>query len=550
MKNYSLYNITGQIRKKLFSSESLLVRIFNDPQPIPRKVPDYMRKKGGILYWTGALIMITFIYEIITGLVILIYYEPSNPYVSTESFINSVPFGSLILTTHLYAAYAMIFLIYVHLLRNLFVGAYKKPREIQWITGIVLLVMTIGLSFFGYSMSGDALAADAVGVGQTIAGGTPSIGTYVRTIFFGTGTSLTLFQSMLAWHIILAAGVGILFAIHFFIAEFNTIMPSRKEAKYRAPALDTDPGTYKPWFPYNLMYMMQYLVIVFGAVILIPSLLAISPGIPPLFSPFPQAAAGAALPPGFPSYPPWFLLFVYKELDFTIVTNLTPFWSTVIFVGAPLLYLLLIPFIDRKPTLSMVDRPLTVALAITGTIYLIGLSTWGALSPHIQEHTPEVLAFFIIPAAAAILLSYYTAGMVREGRMDVRTEIPLMVLLAMTGLTAFILGLSISTVMASVTGSSLAALVLMATAVAVEVSIAMGVIYGIIPDGKPLEIPWIKKFPVSAVLGFGAFGILIFISFLPVGSVYNQSLYGIGLGIIFILAGMMIRVYRKEAYGE
>lgn len=82
-----------------------------------KKVPDYMRKRGGIWYWTGALITMAFVYQVITGLLLLLYYVPSDAYNSTEAIITTVPYGSLILTTHLYGAYAMIFLIYVHLFR-------------------------------------------------------------------------------------------------------------------------------------------------------------------------------------------------------------------------------------------------------------------------------------------------------------------------------------------------------------------------------------------------------------------------------------------------
>jgi Cytochrome b subunit of the bc complex len=132
--------------------KSIIEQVMNDPQPIPRKVPDYMRKRGGLWYWTGAMIMIAFFYEAITGLILFIYYQPSNAYVSTEGVLN-IAYGSVILTTHLYGAYIMIALVYIHLLRNLFVGAYKKPREIQWLSGVILLILTVAVAYFGYSLT-------------------------------------------------------------------------------------------------------------------------------------------------------------------------------------------------------------------------------------------------------------------------------------------------------------------------------------------------------------------------------------------------------------
>ena len=112
---------------------SMIAKIMNEPQFLPRKVPDYMRKKGGSSYWIGSMVLTAFMYEVFTGLIILFYYDPASAYASTENFVNNVPFGSLILTTHLYGAYIMIVLTYIHLLRNFFVGAYKNPRKNQWL---------------------------------------------------------------------------------------------------------------------------------------------------------------------------------------------------------------------------------------------------------------------------------------------------------------------------------------------------------------------------------------------------------------------------------
>ena len=204
-----------------------IIKIMNDPQPFPRKVPDYMRGKGGMWYWTGAILMFAFLYEAVTGLIILFAYVPSAAYSSTEYFINSTPYGMIIMTTHLYGAYIMIAVLYLHLLRNLFVGAYKKPRQNQWMLGIMLMLLTIGVGFFGYSMSGDVLSINATSVGKVIASDVPYMGDYLKRIFFGNGTTTSLFQRMLGWHVVLVVLIGVLFALHFFLAEYNTIMPKR-----------------------------------------------------------------------------------------------------------------------------------------------------------------------------------------------------------------------------------------------------------------------------------------------------------------------------------
>lgn len=228
----------------------------NEPQPIPRKVPDYMRSKGGIWFWTGAMIMVIFFYEVITGLILFFYYQPSNAYTSTENVLT-LPYGTVILTTHLYGAYLMIGLVYLHLIRNMIVGSYKHPREMQWLSGVLLLILTVAVAYFGYSMTGDVLSSDATDVGRGIAGAVPFIGSYLSSIVLGNGTSLSLFSRLEGWHILLAGSILLLFAVHFYLAEYNTIMPKAEDVNFNVPAIDKDKPSYKPWYPYNLLYMIQ-----------------------------------------------------------------------------------------------------------------------------------------------------------------------------------------------------------------------------------------------------------------------------------------------------
>ena len=208
--------------------------------------PDYMRKWGGKWYWTGGLITIAFFYEIITGLILLLYYNPSDPYGATQYILKQLPYGSLLLSTHLYGAYAMIILVYVHMFRNYFVGAYKKPRELQWVTGVILLALTLGVGYFGYSLTGDVLSYDAQDVGEGIAGSIPYIGHWLVNIGFGNGTPTSLFSRFLGWHIIFAGLIFLLFGVHFLMAESNGMMPRGKDVNYKAPAIIKDHSSAKP----------------------------------------------------------------------------------------------------------------------------------------------------------------------------------------------------------------------------------------------------------------------------------------------------------------
>lgn len=540
------------IRSKTEQSE--IIGIFNDPQPLPRKVPDYMRRKGGAWYWTGAMIMFTFIYEVLTGMVILFFYQPSDAYASTMNFVNNVPFGSVILTTHLYGAYAMIVFIYIHLLRNLFVGAYKKPRKNQWFTGVILLLLTLGVGFFGYSMSGDVLSADATDVGRGIAAAVPYVGDYLKRMFFGDGTPLSLFHWMLGWHIILAAGIGILFAIHFFMAERNTIMPKRSESDYTAPLVDREKPDYKPWYPYNLLYMAELAMLVFAAIILIPSVLASLPNVPALLYPFPQVSPSSPLAAAVPPYPPWFLLFIYKAMDFDMVVGIGPFWGTLIFAGMPTVYLLLLPYFDSGKSMKIADRPITLSFGIIGIFYMIGLSLWGALTPGVAIPDWQVLLFFFGIGIPVVVLVELFIWLGRKGKVTLPHPEKLYITITLLAFSAFgtgallypsiVGGYNLYQVPAVVLATFTA---LLAMAAFWQTYIAPARPNGQVINGRMSTKAYIA---LAAFLAAAAIALFIVISGINPTTTTNSTGYGIGLGIIFLIGGAMLKIYRASEYGE
>ncbi len=391
-----------------------------------KKVPSYMRRKGGIWYWTGALITMAFVYQVITGLILLLYYDPANAYNGTEALISTVPYGALILSTHLYGAYAMIVLIYVHMFRNYFTAAYKKPRQRQWILGVILLGLTLGVAYFGYSMTGDQLSLDATDVGRGIAESAPVLGTFLETVVFGNGTSTDTFMRMLGWHIIFTALVGLVFGLHFYLAESNSIMPKSKDTNGKFPAVDTEKPDYKPWYPYNFAFMAQLAMFAFGFIILVPSIVALIPSVPVLFSPFPISPSQIPLVQAgvIPAYPPWFLLFLYKAVDFNILPyevgplqGLAPYFViSVIFGGVPAIYFILLPFLDRSNDRHPLSRPIITSFGILSIIYLVVLSVWGAIQPGIPISMMTVAVVFLIPFFVVVLSILYLSNLYRKGK--------------------------------------------------------------------------------------------------------------------------------------
>ncbi|MCG3109935.1 putative respiratory nitrate reductase subunit cytochrome b-561 [Metallosphaera sp. J1] len=363
------------------------------------KTPDYMYH---VNEWLGALVAASFIYTVISGLILFLYYNAAAGYQSTETIINQVPYGSVVLYSHLYGAYAMIILAYVHMFRNYFVGAYKKPRELLWILGVLMLVLTLGASFLGYSLIGDALAVSAVDVGAGIITSIPQLSFLIPIIFgnYDTGD----YTRVLALHIILVALIGLLFVFHFFLAEHYGMMPSRK-VKPKAPAVYTKEewSKFNPWWPRNFVYMSSLIFMTWGFILAIPNALAYLNGLPQYFNPFMNPKP--APPPNSPAaahittYPPWFFLFLYKIADFT--SDVVIF--LMIGVIIPLVYLIILPFIDRSDELHPLKRKVFTGIGILMITYLIQTSLWGDLAPGVEVSVKDQVIAYLIPAIIVAL---------------------------------------------------------------------------------------------------------------------------------------------------
>ncbi|CCC80995.1 cytochrome b [Thermoproteus tenax] len=369
-------------------------------------VPDYM---FSIEYWLGAIATSALIWQAITGLLLMLYYEPASAYQSTMYILGNIPFGKILLPSHLYGAYIMIFAVYIHGLYEFFRGNYKRPRGAQWVLGVLLFAITLGTAFLGYSLTGDVLSVDAVDVGKAVVS---SIGlSGLIPVIFGAGGSAATYLRFLGWHIILAAAIILFFVLHFYLAEQNGFAPEPAEVGYKAPAvLQRNDPRIKPWWPRNFIFMTGIVFLTWGIILFVPSFLQL-PGIvnatPVLFSPYPGPSPTSPQAAGFPAYPPWFFLFIYKMADmpFGLGTDI------VMAVFIPLIILLLTPLIDRGDALHPLDRPWITALYLTGLAWVIELSLWGAIQPGVPVE-PSWILITILPPPVIIFVGMYAAHLV------------------------------------------------------------------------------------------------------------------------------------------
>jgi quinol-cytochrome oxidoreductase complex cytochrome b subunit len=172
-------------------------------------------------YFLGGMTLFFLGVQVITGVLLSLYYRPSagDAYASILYIMNGVPFGWLIRSIHAWSANLMIVACVLHMMRVFLQGAYKKPRELTWIAGVVLLLITLGFGFTGYLLPWDQRAFWATTVGTEIAGSAPIAGDFVlRFLRAGndvTGLTLTRFYSIHT--LVLPLTVGLFVGVHLFL---------------------------------------------------------------------------------------------------------------------------------------------------------------------------------------------------------------------------------------------------------------------------------------------------------------------------------------------
>lgn len=204
--------IYGELDQRLDIREGLqkLLR-----KPVPRHV-SFWHCFGGITF-------LLFVIQVITGIMLATYYKPSaaDAYVSIKFIVNEVPLGWLIRQVHAWGANLMILTLFIHMLRVFFQGAYKNPRELNWMVGVVLLLLTIAFGFTGYLLPWDQRSFWGTTVGTEVAGGVPIVGKFLLTLLRGsenvTGDTLTRFYTI---HVmILPWFTAIFLAAHFAMVK-------------------------------------------------------------------------------------------------------------------------------------------------------------------------------------------------------------------------------------------------------------------------------------------------------------------------------------------
>ena len=360
-------------------------------------------------YWLGALAVTAFVIQGVTGVIMMLYYVPSpaEAYSSTQYIFNSVPYGRFLETVHLYTAYAMIMLSFMHMMRGYFVSVQKKPREIMWVVGMLMGFVTLGFGFTGYLLPWTVVSKSATDVGVGMINALPAgISSFLSFLIVGAGGDSTTLLRFYDLHIILLPAVLlVLLAAKMYMLETHGISDPITNVSEKKRRLI-------PVFPDATVYVLE-LAALFGAGMLMISLI-FPLSLPPQFTP--ELAAT------YSPQPDWYFLWIYQIIKISAfeTAGLPVALSA---VTAVLIILVILPFIDRSDKKGFKDRRVFISLGTVFVAELSALTVWGFLTPGeiiSNEQAALVLGGIAILVAGGTLLLHRLLYMTTRSKLPVR----------------------------------------------------------------------------------------------------------------------------------
>ena len=362
----------------------------------------------GWWYSSASCVMWLLIIECTTGLLLMSTYSPSIASAwASVNLIDQSSAGRFLRGIHHYTSHALVIFLGLHLLRVLITGAYRAPRELVWITGLLLFPLVLV-----WTVTGNPLAASQKGLAQievegNILAGTPVFGPWLKQILFGGPDvgNLTLTRLYFLHVGLLPIAVGILFLVHLHqVIKHSPYQQSETE-------LDTNPSL--PYWPYQSIRNVTALSLIFAVIALMSSTWGA-----PLAAP-----ADAELP--FSPRPEWYFRWLFELRRY--FSGETEFVATMVVPTLMLSVLMLVPFLDRILTrrVDRICRILIVATYVTGWGCLTYLSFRGDWND--REYMASCREFEVLSARARELARTEpipATGAIELLRHDPRTQGP------------------------------------------------------------------------------------------------------------------------------
>ena len=321
----------------------------------------------GWLHILGSLSLLLFISQTITGILLLIYYRPTpdEAHKSIQYITGEVHFGWLYRQIHAWGASLMILGVTLHMMRTYFYGAYKKPRELTWVTGVLIFLLTITFGFTGYLLPWNQIAFWATTVGTESANKIPMIGPWLQYFLRGGDavTGETLSRFFVVHVIVLPWLLTGMIAVHLFLMRATNLATLERVGEEKPTA----PEYGVPFFP---VHVAKEGVV---AVLLLAGLVTLS-----VLAPWEigEAANPLSTPPHIK--PEWYFLPSYQLLKYFEGP-----WGAflgIIACSVPFGVLLLWPFLDRGMERHPRKRPIAVSVGLVGLLGALFLGYLGHVS--------------------------------------------------------------------------------------------------------------------------------------------------------------------------
>lgn len=322
---------------------------------------------GGAGWWfvTGSVVLFLLAVQLVTGVVLAFFYSPSPDYAydSVRFIMERVTFGRVLRGLHYFGASFIVVASLVHMLRVVALGSYKKPREVNWIVGVLLLLIVLAFALTGYLLPWDQKAYWATTVTINIAESTPFVGNFLGGLLRGGADlgALTLMRWYAAHVLLLPACLAVFTVAHLYLLRRHGISGPLTPA--------SEPAT--PFYPYQALKDTVTVALVFAV------LLAVA-----LVFNAPLDAAADPTDGSFVPRPEWYFLSLFELLKY-FPGRLEPI-ATVVIPGLVVALLLLLPFLDRRPERDPARRPAVVGgflVVLAGITFLTVLGVRSTPAP-------------------------------------------------------------------------------------------------------------------------------------------------------------------------
>jgi quinol-cytochrome oxidoreductase complex cytochrome b subunit len=376
----------------------------------PRKVKE-STLRFTLTFGLGGMAALLVVVQVVTGLLLKFHYEPSpeNAYNSILNLQESLLFGKMLRNIHHWSAIALVWIAFLHMLRVIFTGAYRKPRHASWIFGLVLLILVVLSNFTGYLLPWDQLSYWAVTVSTSLLSYVPLAGDLLReTLLGGKEVGQPTLTNFFNLHTgVIPLMMIILMGYHFWrIRKAGGVIVSERDRD--SPMVDTRPHLLNREFVVALTLL--------AAIFLLSSLLdaPLRERANPSFSPNPAKA-------------PWYFMGLQE-----LLIHFHPFFAVVVFPVTVLAAALWLPYIKHDDTNQGIwflsDRgarssKLSLAAGVLFTVLFIGLSELLPDPEVLLPAVPALITTGLIPFLVLALSMWLFIKIIRERLTLNRSEV-------------------------------------------------------------------------------------------------------------------------------